>query len=249
MLLLLLNYSYGQEISNLEKAQITFKKGDYNKAISLYTEIINSQDPEEKYVAHYGRAYCYYELKIYDNAEVDIVNALRIKKKNKDYNFIKGSSYWLYYLTERKHGITSKSLKFLRKATKYNQSSLLFSTKGYAECFLGKYKASLKSLKKAIQLDNNNAWAYNNRALVNLKLNNLDLARADVNKSIQIDDKNPYAYKNSALIYISLEDFDSACHEINIAEGLGLSKRMTGNDLEELNKLRQKFCETQVDKK
>lgn len=241
---LLLNTSFGQSKISIEKGDEAFNRKDYDRAISIYSEIVNTQSSENTYYAFYKRAYCFYELNELDKTKSDILNALKVNKKHEQYKFIKGNSYWLYYLVDRQDGMTKKSLKFLKKAARYYDSSLLYSTKGYAECFLGKYKKSLKSLTKAILLDPNNAWAYNNRALSYLKLNKTDLARMDVDQSIRMDEKNPYAYKNSALIYISKQDYDSACRDIKKAESLELSKRMTGNDLEDLLKLKQAYCES-----
>ena len=236
-------------VPNINEASLEFNNGNYHHAIKIYTEIIKSQESEYKFDAFYGRARCYYKLKNYKNAKSDVKKLLKIKRNNKDYNRIKGNSYWLYSLIVSKEVSTSKSLKLLKKSSKYIQSSSLFSDMGYDEIYLGKYDDAIINLNNAIQLDSINAWAFSNRALAYLKQNKFDLARIDVNKSFQLDNKNPFAYKHSALIYIALKDFESACIDLNKAKELSVSKRMVEYGLEEISVLIKKYCETAVNKK
>jgi len=242
-IILTLNNIYAQNFITVTKANIAYDEGDCEKAIPLFSELIDDESKFEKYLYYYLRADCYYRLENYENAENDIKKALKVKKNNPSYDLIKGNGNWLYYLVERKDGITKKALRHLRKAPKYVPSSILYATIAYAECDLGLYKASLKSLDQAYLLNPNNSWIFNNRALVYLNLNKLDLARSEVNRSIQIDNQNPYAFKNSALIYIAEGMIDSACNDLKIAKELKITEIMTGNDLEEIDSLILKYCE------
>lgn len=240
--ILILNNCYSQSIIYLEKARNAVIQENYESAILYFNEALSVINTTEKYMVYLERAVCYYELKDYANAELDIKKALKVNKKCREYKYLKTNSYWLYYQVERKNGITKKSIKYLKKATKYSQSTDLYSTLGYAECYLGKYKSALKNLNKALEIDSTNSFAHNNLGLVYLNLNQLDLARIEVNKSIQLDNQNPYAYKNSALIYIAEGNIESACVEINKAKEIKIPADMTGNDLEELDTLMKKYC-------
>lgn len=241
--LLFLNFSYSQSPTKLSIAQTEFANKNYDKAIELYTQIIESPASEDKCDAFHRRAYCYYKQKKNANAKSDVKKSLKVKKRNKNYSKIKGSSYWLYSLIISREGTTPKSLKLLKKSSQYIQSSLLYSTIGFDEIYLGKYQDAIKSLNTSIQLNKNNAWAYSNRALAYLKLNEIELARIDVTKSIKLDNQNPFAYKHSALIYIAIGDNESACIELDKAAKLQTSFRMADHKLEEIALLKKEYCE------
>jgi tetratricopeptide (TPR) repeat protein len=244
LFLILVAPGFAQVLTNMQKARQANDDGDFEKAISIYTQIINAPTTENIYMVLYERAGCYKELKEWDKAKTDMLKAMEIKEGQDDYNFIKGNCYWMYYLIARKDGITPDAVTYLDTALLYLRSTYLYSTKGYAECYLGRYKEALQCLDIAIEIDGSNAWAYNNRATVRIKQHKIKKARKDVDISIQLDDKNPYAYKNSALIYIAHKDYESACREIEKAENTAFTRKMTGNDLpQELKELRQKYCD------
>ena len=236
------NFSFGQMTNIMDQANAASLSGNHNDAIQLYSKVIESKDAEHIYSAYYGRAYCYFDQKNYELSIKDIKKSLKVKKSNKNYNTIKGNSYWLYALSVKPNEPTSKSVKLLKKSSKYAPTSLLFSTIGFDEIYLGKYENALKSLNKSILIDVNNAWAFSNRALAYLKLNKLGLARKDVDKSIRMDDSNPFAYKHSALIYIAVKDLDSACSELEKAVILETSSRMADRKLDEIVKLQNEYC-------
>ncbi|MEI6851376.1 MAG: hypothetical protein WCL06_00980 [Bacteroidota bacterium] len=248
LFLLFVASGFAQVLTDMEKGRQAYNDGDYEKALAIFTKMLDSNTTENVYMVYYERGYCYKELKQWDKAKSDMLKALQVIEGQEDYNFIKGNSYWLYYLIARKDGITPAAVAYLDTATLYYQSSALYSTLGYADCYIDRYKEALKNLDIAIQMDAGNAWAYNNRALVRIKQHKIKKARIDVDKSIQLDDKNPYAYKNSALIYIAHKDYESACREITKAENTAFTRKMTGNDLpQELKELREKYCDGSKD--
>jgi serine/threonine protein kinase len=79
--------------------------------------------------------------------------------------------------------------------------------------FLG----ALADYNKGIELDPNNAIAYNNRSLMKLKLNDISGALADVNKAIELDPSLSGAYHNRSVLKRVLNDISGALADVNKA--------------------------------
>lgn len=240
------NFIFSQSSVEYSTAQAAFEKGNYAEASELFSEVIVFNGASERYEALYSRAYCYYKLENYTKAKADLKVALKIKPGHPNYKFIKGSSYWMYANIVATKGPSQKSLKLLKKASLYTQTSLLYSTIGFEEIYLKKYADAMQSLNTSIKLDDKNAYAYSNRALAYVKLNRLVEAKKDIERSIQLDAKNPYAYKHRALIFIALKDYEAACHDLDLASELEGSTTIAGNNLEEVVQLQQKYCQNAV---
>lgn len=238
------NYCFAQTSNDLGLADIEFQKANYDGAIELYTKVIDSGESSDKFTAYYGRAQCFYQLKQDDSATSDVEEALKVKRGNENYAFIKGNSYWLYSLIVSRERSTMKSLELLQKASLYIPSSLLYSTIGFDQIYLEKYEDAVESLNTSILLDSTNAWAYSNRALANLKLNKVDLARKDVVKSIELDDQNPFVYKHSAMIYFVIGKKELACQDLVKAISLKPTGRMADHTYDEIEKLREEYCKS-----
>lgn len=241
--ILSLNICYGQLSGTYNAAQSAFEDGNYTKAIELFSEIINVESADEHFSALYSRAYSYYFQENYSLAKADLKKALKINSVHPDYKLIKGCSYWLFSNIISKKKSKHKSLKLLKKASLYLQTSLLYSSIGYEEIQLKKYEDALNSLNTSIKLDENNAYAYSNRALAYLKLNKLDLALNDINISLKLDDENSYAYKHRALIFIALKDYESACNDLNKAIEDESEMIGTKNHMNEIENLKKKYCQ------
>ncbi len=246
-LFLFINTISGQFPSEKINTNPELKK--YEEDLRYYTEYINSGQKDRIHYIYYHRAYSHYKLNNFNRAIRDVEKALTIEKKHQDYTFIKGNSYWLLYSINSKKDKDGNHIKYLKKATKYLNTSLLYSTLGYAQCASKRYKSALKNLNIAIELAPENPAAYNNRALTYLGMNKVNLALADVNKSIKMYGENPYAYKNRALISIALKDYDAACTDIKKAETLEVKGRMSGTDLDELEEIREKACKYELIRK
>ncbi|MEI8204584.1 MAG: hypothetical protein WCH34_16305 [Bacteroidota bacterium] len=200
--------------------------------------------------AFYKRAFCYYELKKFAKARVDVKRALKVPQTDNGYNKIMSDSYWLYSLIVSHKANSMKALQLIKNATNYNRhSSSLYSTIGYKEVDLGLYDSAMVDLNHAIELNKFNAWAYSNRAWAYLKKNLLDSARKDVNYSIELDKTNLFAYKHSALIYIALHDYESACLELDKAQKLEYSDNMVIRAPKEIRQLINKYCKASDSKR
>jgi tetratricopeptide (TPR) repeat protein len=238
-----LGFSKGNDI--WKQAESEKSKQNYEKAIKLYTICIKSNVC--KYLGYYKRADCYYRLGRYGKVKVNLRKALRVPIGDPWYDDVKSRSYWLFSTIVSRKENSKRGLKLMKKAALHGTTSLLYSTLAYKEIAHGFYDDAINNLNYSIRLDSRNAWAYSNRALAYLKLNELELAREDVNTSIQLDGNNPYAYMHSAMIYIAHKDFIAACLELKKAIEIKANCpfNMVTRDLDELNVLLDKYCVTQ----
>lgn len=239
---MLASFSYGQTDAKFQLGQKAFQVGDYSGAKEIFSSVIENEDADYYHIAHYMRAYANYYLKSYNEAINDTEKSLKIKDSHPDYNNLMGSAYWLYGRIYSVINKNKKSLKYFKKAVQYIQPSLLYSTIGYKEIQLKKYKDALITLNTAIDLDKSNAFAYNNRALLFLKQSDLENARKDVDRSIKLSETNPYAFKHSAMIYIELNEIEKACIDLYRADELGYKDFGNESDANDVEDLIKKYC-------
>lgn len=242
LFLLLVSNALAQNTS-FQEAENRMAKGEFKKAIILFTQILNQNSyPQEAYYIHLNRANCYYFLGKYEASKNDLDLALKIKRKNKDFKFIKGKSYMLLGRIASKLNQKEKSLKYYYKSAKFHVASDIYNNIGYKEMQLQKYKKALKNLNKAINMDSNNPYAYSNRAFVLLKLNQIQKAKFDIEIALKQIPKNAYAFKHRALIYIEEKEFEKACSDLYKANKLGQIYFKDEADIEEIKTLIERHC-------
>jgi len=70
----------------------------------------------------------------------------------------------------------------------------------------GKYEKAIECFDKAIELNPNFAWAYNNRGTAHYYLKEYEKAVEDYNKAIELDPKDTRAYDNRELALSKLKE-------------------------------------------
>lgn len=95
------------------------------------------------------------------------------------------------------------------------------------------YSKAILFLSQAIQQDPNAVWAYYNRGVALMRINNNDSALVDFNKTIELEPKHVFAYNNRGAIYAmrgdsqqALNDFETA---IKVYPGLAVTYYNRGN--------------------
>ena len=240
-LLLMINLSYSQLDKQLEMAELSFSKKDFNKASLLFSELINSEPKMVEYV-YYRRAMCLYYLKEYKKAKNDLLSSLKINSKSDEYKYIMGESNLLLGRIYSKKGKNRKSLKYYLKATKFAEHENLYTNIGYQLIVLRRYSESIKYLDKAIDLDNKNSYALNNRGLAYIKLKKYNKAKSDIDLSININPNNPYAFKHRALLFIETKNIEKVCINLDKAKNLGYSEFGNESNSNEVSNLINKYC-------
>ncbi|MDR2033106.1 MAG: tetratricopeptide repeat protein [Helicobacteraceae bacterium] len=97
---------------------------------------------------------------------------------------------------------TSKSGEIEKVADIIKQAKAEYDRKNYQE--------AARLYSQAIQIDPNNAFAYNGRAFAYSKLNDYSKAIADYDQAIKIDPNNAFAYNGRAFAYSKLNDYSKA---------------------------------------
>ena len=96
----------------------------------------------------------------------------------------------------------------------------------YFESGLEKYEngdtyGAIADYTKAIEINPNNAAAYNNRGFSKAKLNDYNGATADFTKAIEINPNHAKAYFNRCVAKIKLGDKNGACQDARKTQDLG----------------------------
>ncbi len=104
----------------------------------------------------------------------------------------------------------------------------------------GDFQGAISDYNKFLDLnvDGDNAFAYNNRGYAKYRLKNYNEAMDDIQESIRLNTDNSFVYKNRALIYISLDSLNLACQDLEQANKLGFTEDYGS----EVNELIAKFC-------
>ena len=104
----------------------------------------------------------------------------------------------------------------------------------------GDFQGAIDDYNKFLDLniDGDNAFAFNNRGYAKYKLNDYVGAMDDIQESIRLNPDNSFVYKNRALIYIGLDSLSVACQDLEKANILGFSDEYGP----EVNDLITKFC-------
>ncbi len=229
---------------NFKAAEDAFDEENFREAIDFYTTALEADGPHSNFYVYYKRAYAYFSLTEYAPAQADLLRSMKIDKHENSHDWIKGYSLWLSARIHSKLNDQKMALKLLKKATRYDDSSLLYSTLGLKQYEFNRLKDALESLNRALDENPKNAYAYSNRSLVYLKQNEFEKAREDIRKSIELDPSNPYAFKHSALIFLSLNETEHACNDLYKAVELGYAKFSSGTEhnSREVDQLIEQHC-------
>lgn len=214
--------------------------GKYEEAIETFSKGIELVDISRS-INYYGRAYCYFELKRYEEAKSDLQKSLQtefIVNEN-----INSDIYWLRAFIAGAEGQRDTELQFYEKAMEYApENDGLKTTFGLVLIENGQIERAISILSEVLQDNNQDAHAYNNRAYAFILSGNTEKAKADLEASLKLDQENPILFKNFFFYYKALGDIDKACESI----GTALSKNMMDYGLEkdtiELTRLKKKFC-------
>lgn len=96
-----------------------------------------------------------------------------------------------------------------------NKKAAEYYNKGIDEGEKGNYKKALKLYKKAVEIDENFVYAWDNLGRTYRELHDYDNAIEAYKKSIAIDSLNPTPLMNIAVVYNYKEDYESAAFWYN----------------------------------
>ena len=98
-----------------------------------------------------------------------------------------------------------------------NGLSAAYSTLGYYRLILEEYESAIDALDRVIEIDPNNAFAFNNRGHAYAELEEFDKAIEDYDRAIELDPNNAGLFYDRGWIYAKLEEFDKAIEDYDRA--------------------------------
>jgi len=218
------------------------KMGNFEKAVELYSEAIDLNPEFTK--ALLARASAYDELSLYEKAAEDYETLSELEPNKSEYFVNAGSNYFkvkayrkaipllnsaadldaknggIYNLKSKCYYALgnypealdeiNSALALELSADNYYQRGLIYSEKK-------NYTSAKKDFLHSLQLDPNNADAYNHMAFAQLKLKEFDNAVSTLGNAIKVDNKNKSAYLLRSHIYRQQNKRNEAIKDLSTA--------------------------------
>jgi tetratricopeptide (TPR) repeat protein len=177
------------------KASAAFLAGDYDAAISLYTEVIKA-NPKAA-LAYNGRAVAYRYKKETAKALADFDQAIRLKPS------------WMFYynrgVTRYESGDDKSAIADLTRALQDkpgNPQTRADCLVARARCYINQAKSApaMSDLNAAIKLNGTYSEAYRLRGIIHKVAHEYDKSLTDYEKAIALDPKSANAYGTEAYL-------------------------------------------------
>jgi tetratricopeptide (TPR) repeat protein len=176
------------------KASAAFLAGDYDSAISLYTEVIKA-DPKAE-LAYHGRALAYRYKKEFAKALADFDQAIRLKPLWMFY-YNRGVTH--YEIGDDKSAVAdlTRALQDKRADSRIRADCLV----ARARCYIDQARSApaMSDLNAAIKL-RQDSEAYRLRGILHKVAHDYGKSLADYEKAIALDPKNAEAYGTEAYL-------------------------------------------------
>ncbi len=194
-----INFTFAENYTYKDFLEL-YNQGKYQKAISLILE-----KKDKKLSEKYLLALCYYKIRKYKESEKLFLEVLNTNAE--------GFPTCYYYLARINliYKNIDKAEKYLEYALSYfPNSSYCYVIKGIIDAQKNRKKEALADFEKAIKLDNQNHWAYNNYGLFLLRLGNYDKAKELFLKAVNLSPNNPYYWNNLGISQENLKEYNEA---------------------------------------
>lgn len=157
------------------------ERGEYDKALADYTEVIHLTEGDERAAAFCDRGAAYREHGEHDKALADFDRALELLPHARD-------AYRLRGMTHADAGNLQRALADLTRAAKLDpDDDATYLERGRVYVEQGEYQIALRDLTKAIRLNPDDAETYRERAEVYAALGDGEKAAADRAKAEVLD--------------------------------------------------------------
>lgn len=176
------------------------------------------QDALSKYpssVAFNGRGLAFYEIKRYDAAVSDFIQALRLDPDFATAYYNRGNAYD----ARKDYG---KAIADYSKAIGYKpEYAKAYNNRGLTYGRISEYKKAIHDFTRAVRIDSTYAKAYNNRGLTYGRLGENDQAISDFTRAVHLDPNYAKAYYNRAITYFVTGNYFKALEDVNRSKELG----------------------------
>lgn len=185
----------------------------YHLAIEGYTRIFKNGYSDG--YAFMNRGYCYYQLKEYDLAEKDYLQAL--ERMSAPYDLLLDNISLLYY----DMGRYEQSIEYSTRRIELDPMKCeAYLERGGAYRELKKYKLAEKDFNTCLEINPQYFRAYGYRALMYVEMGNYDAAMIDALKAIELNREYGYAHRVLALAKMGKKE-PGYCMDLYQAEKLG----------------------------
>lgn len=176
------------------------------------------QDALSKYpssVAYNGRGLAFYEIKQYDAAISDFIQALKLNPGFATAYYNRGNAY-----DARKNYV--KAIADYSQAIGYKpEYAKAYNNRGLTYGRVGKFKKAINDFTQAVRIDPTYAKAYNNRGMMYGRLGENDQAIHDFTRAVHVDPNYAKAYYNRAITYFVTGKYSKASEDVNRSKELG----------------------------
>lgn len=226
----LLTFFFAHLFLLAQESKSLFEKGvdaylirDYENAHLYFDQGIKYRD-ELIFNHYFYKGNCYFEVREYELAEESLDICLKINEENPNYEWIISKTWWMLGRVYANTNRVEEEIWVYKKSLEFEENPNLYNNIGLAYANLDSLKKAHYYLTKCIKMDRENAYSYNNRAWLLIKMKRFKEAFSDLEKSKSFAPKNPHLHRNYGLYFIGIGDLDSACKSLSEAESLGYSK-------------------------
>jgi tetratricopeptide (TPR) repeat protein len=185
--------------------------GDFRNAARIYSDVIR-RDPGIA-DAYFSRGRFFTLQGDLQLARDDFDSALRLEPNDPEYRIARGTVQLALGNAETALGDFTEALNKAPNVNIYLQRAEAFRVRG-------DFNSSVEDLKKAIELDRNNASPYLRRALVRAEMRDLEGAVADFNTAIRLEPRNPALFTMRGVVHAARGSSDKALADYSSAIGL-----------------------------
>jgi len=166
-------------------------------------------------VAYNGRGLAFYEIKQYDAAVSDFIQALKLDPGFATAYYNRGNAYDARKDYGKAIADYSKAIGYKPEYAKaYNNRGLIYGR-------VGEFKKAVHDFTQAVRIDPSYAKAYNNRGMMYGRLGESDQAISDFTHAVRIDPNYAKAYYNRAITYFVTGEYSKALEDVNRSKELG----------------------------
>ncbi|MGB3479578.1 MAG: tetratricopeptide repeat protein [bacterium] len=166
-------------------------------------------------VAYNGRGLAFYEIKQYDAAVSDFIQALKLDPGFATAYYNRGNAYDARKDYGKAIADYSKAIGYKPEYAKaYNNRGLIYGR-------VGEFKKAVHDFTQAVRIDPSYAKAYNNRGMMYGRLGESDQAISDFTHAVRLDSNYAKAYYNRAITYFVTGEYYNALEDVNRSKELG----------------------------
>jgi tetratricopeptide (TPR) repeat protein len=213
-----------------KRGEVALALNDFKTASDFYSKALKYETSDSLRCLYYTqRGACKLSLRKMDGAYKDLLKALALDSMN----FAANNDMGIVAKYVGKDSMAEQSLKNVIEILPDNHIG--YANLGWFYQERKRYDEALDLLNRAIEIAPDFAYAYNNRSMVKLDMEDIEGAFTDVFTSLKLDDSNSYAYKNLGIIYFKDGKKEEACAAWNKALLLGFTEKY-GRTVNELIK-------------